>query len=61
MTLTRAQIWLAGAFLVTILNLANTWFVEGQLQIFLYIVIAICFAFFVIVMVGNKKKNGADV
>lgn len=57
MNLTQSQKWLAAIFLVSILMFANTLFVTGDVQLFIYVVIGICFAFFSAIMSNSKSKN----
>lgn len=56
MNLTQGQKWIAAAFIVSVLTVANSLFVQGDSQIFLYVVIGACFAFFAIIM-GDRNKS----
>lgn len=61
MQLTKGQTWLLGSFIAMLLTLANTFFLTGQVQTFVYVLISVCFAFFVIMRSSNnKEKNKFD-
>lgn len=57
--LTNDQRWLFAAFAFVIASLFITFFLSGQVQVFAYIVIAMLFAGFAILMSSNEdsKKN----
>lgn len=61
MQLSRSSIWVIAAFITSAATLANTFFLTGQVQVFLYIIIAMCFAAFAIVYSDNgKEKNKSN-
>ncbi len=61
MQLTTGQKWLLGSFIAMLASLGTTFFLTGQVQTFVYVIIAVCFAFFAIMMSNsNKQKNKTD-
>jgi len=56
MDLTQGQKWIAAAFIVSVLTVANSLFVQGDIQTFLYVAIGASFAFFAIIM-GDRNKS----
>ncbi len=49
--------WLAGIFAVSILGLANTFFLSGDVQTFVYVGLAMGFAFFAITMSNQEERE----
>lgn len=62
-SLNTSQKWLIGSFVVALLGLANTFFLSGDAQTFVYIGLAMAFALFAIFMSNaderGKPKNDA--
>lgn len=56
-SLTQSQKWLVAVFAVSLLGLANTFFLSGDVQTFGYIAIAMGFALFAIVMGNGDEKE----
>lgn len=56
--LTHSQIWLLACFISVAAVLATTWFLQGTVQTFAFIIISMVFAFFAVTMsVRQKSKN----
>jgi len=54
---TQSRKWLVAIFGVSILSVANTLFLTGDVQTFAYVVLAMGFAFFTITMSNQNNEE----
>lgn len=55
--LTRSQKWALGSFVAVAAMMVVTFFMEGDVKTFGYIIISLAFAAFAVLMSGDKEKN----